>query len=162
MADTLQFVTFYLGKAMFGMDIRFIKEVYPNVDLCLVPRSEKYVRGLVNIRGQVVLVMDIAVFFRHEPRQITDSSQIIIMKIARELNSIPSMDVEYKSEAFGDKAVGFIVDQIGDVLTIDADKLEPPPSHLSESNAKYFQGVVRLNNNVLLVLDPGKFLEDSI
>jgi purine-binding chemotaxis protein CheW len=147
---------------MFGIDIRFVKEVYPKVDLCLVPRSEEYVRGLVNIRGQVVLVMDISVFFEKEVRPVSDSSQIIIMKIADEMKAIPNLDLDFNVDCFGDKPVGFIADRIGDVISIEAGELEAPPSHLSGTKARYFKGVVKFEEGVLLVLNPEKFIEDSI
>lgn len=147
------FVTFYVEDRTFGFDIMIVKEINPNVNINPVPLCDNYIRGLVNIRGQVVLVMDIAVMLGRGPRPITEESQIIILKNHREISAIKGLDPDIDVHAFGDKPIGLIVDRIGEVIPIKRDAIEPPPRHLDEKNSRFFRGVVRLGKNLLVILN---------
>jgi purine-binding chemotaxis protein CheW len=158
LSEVLQFVSFYVEDRLYGLDIRMVKEIYPDVDITPVPRSEPQIRGLVNIRGQVVLVKDIAIIFGRAPRPITDDSHIIILKTSTELAAVPTLDTRFNSAVFGDKPVAFLVDRIGDVVTVPAGDVEPAPLHVDETNAGYFAGVVYLDDRLQVILEAGTML----
>ena len=150
MDETRQYLSFYLESHLYGIDIRLVKEVNPTTKITPVPRSKGHVRGLVNIRGQVILVMDIAVMFGREPRPITGDSQIVVLKTAQEIKQIRDFGALFDVDRFNDKPVGFLVDQIGDVITVDATEVKPAPPHLAEANAGYVEGVVRQEDRLLI------------
>ena len=161
MPENLQFVSFYLDRFLYGFDIRIIKEVNPTLEISPVPRTPPHIRGLVNIRGQVVLVMDIAVTFGRSPRPITSESKIIILKTDAELRKVRDYESVRTYSLAGDKPVGLLVDKIGDVISIPRLDLEAAPHHLEELRARYFFGVARIEGELLMILDAGKLLSDS-
>lgn len=158
--DVMQFVSFYLEDRLYGLDIRIVKEINPNLRITTVPRTPPAVRGLVNIRGQVVLVMDLAVIFGRQPRPVTEESQIVILKTTAELKRVQGLDLDRLP--FGDKPTGFIVDRIADVTGVTDDAIKAPPPHLDEANARYVQGVIRLDDELQIVLDAGTLLASSM
>ena len=155
---TRQFVSFGLAGGVYGLDIRIVKEVNPDTRVTAVPRSSKRIRGVVNIRGQVVLVIDVAVVFGREPLPVTGTSHIIILKTSQEIRRVWDTAAEQLADRFANKPVGFLVDRIGDVITVDGSQVAPAPSHLSEVNARYVEGVVRLRDGLLVVLDAAEIL----
>lgn len=159
--DQLQFVSFFLEDRLYGLDIRVVKEITPSQRITAVPLTPAVVRGLVNIRGQVVLVMDLALIFGRSERPVTEESQIVILKTAAEINRVHGLGQEVDGTLFGDKPTGFIVDNIGDVTSVTAAELKPPPPHLDQANARYFKGVVRRDPDLQIVLDAGAILAGS-
>jgi len=157
-ADHLQFVSFHLEKRLYGVDIRLVKEVNPRAEITPVPRTPEHIRGLVNVRGQVVLVMDIAAIFGRECRPITSDSQVVILKTARELAGVGELPDDLDVTRFGDKPLGFLIDQVGDVVKVAAKDVKPPPQHLEELKSKYHGGVVRLGDKLLVLLRVGEML----
>ncbi len=150
----VQYVSFVVDRRLYGLDIRVVKEINPNVAISPVPHTRPQIRGLVNIRGQVVLVIDIAVVLGRGPRPITGDSHIVILKTAGELVRIGAPWPADTLARFGDKPIAFLVDRIRDVVAVAVDDLEPVPRHLSDGNAKYFEAVVRLGSEVQVVLNP--------
>jgi purine-binding chemotaxis protein CheW len=147
-----QLVSFYVDERLYGLDIRVVKEINPNVEITPVPHTQPHIRGLVNIRGQVVLVIDVAVVLGRPLRPVTPESHIVILKTAAELARVESLGDWAAVAAFGDKPVAILVDRIRDVVTIRADELEKVPAHLDEANARCFAGLVRWDEEVQVVL----------
>jgi chemotaxis signal transduction protein len=106
----------------------------------------------------VVLVKDIAIMFGRAPRPITDDSHIIILKTSTELAAVSTLGARFNSEVYGDKPVAFLVDRIGDVVTVPASDMEPAPLHVDEANAGYFAGVVYLGDRLQVILEAGTML----
>lgn len=158
MARTLQFVSFFLDGQLYGLDIRLIKEVNPNTEITPVPRTPRSVRGLVNVRGQVVLVIDIAAVFGRPSRPITPDSQVVILKTAHELAGLREPGDELDAERLGERPVGFLIDGVGDVVTIPIDEVKPPPLHLDDGRSRYYAGVVRVDERLLVILNAGELL----
>jgi len=155
-ADTLQLVSFLLEKRLYGVDIRVVKEVNPTAEITPVPRTPEHIRGLVNVRGQVVLVMDIAAIFGRECRPITPESQVVILKTARELAGVGGLPDDVDIAHFGDKPLGFLIDEVRDVVTVPSGEVNPPPQHLEEDKSKFHGGVVRLGDKLLVILRVGE------
>lgn len=151
-SENRRFVTFELAERTYGLDIRTVKEVNPNTVITPVPLTQPEIRGLVNVRGLVVLVIDIAVVFGHERRPLTEDSQVIILKTTDEMRSVPELYNEFQIEKFGTKPVAFLADRIGEVVTVESDLIKPPPPHLTDTNTKYVEGVVALNQHLLVLL----------
>jgi len=138
-----QFISFSLGEQRFGLDIVPIREVIPRLNIMPVSRSREHMHGLVNIRGQVILVIDAALIIGMEKRVLSKDSHIIIFKTAEELRRVKIPGMHFNPECYGDKAIGILVDSIGEVITLDDAEIEPVPSHIEESRKKFFLGVAR-------------------
>ena len=158
MTVTLQFISFTVNKNLYGLDIRVVKEISTNTDITPVPLTPGHVRGLVNIRGQVVLVLDIDVIFGRDQRPITPESRTVILKTAPELKKVRGLDQDFDSKPFGDKPIAFLIDNIGDVVSVDERAIEPPPPHLEQAKADHLGGVVRLGERVQMILDAAQIL----
>ena len=149
-----QYVCFEVDGCLYGLDIRVVKEVNAHTEITPVPLSQKHVAGLVNIRGQVVLVIDIAAFFGHDPLKATSQSHIIVLKTVQDMQRLRDADGELDFKGTGDKAVGCLVDRIAEVVVADASDLAPTPSHISPAVALHVEGVIRLKNRLLVILNP--------
>ena len=147
-----QFVSFRIEGDLYGFDIRIVKEVYPQTDIMGVPLADRKIRGLINIRGQIVLVIDIAVLFGRSPRPVTPDSQLVIVKTRQELELMHGMVDQVPDGAWSDKPVAFLVDGIGDVLTVERTRIDRVPPHLSEKKAVYLEGVCRIDDELLIIL----------
>ena len=159
MSDSLlHYVSFELERRLYGFDIQIVKEVNPHTVITPVPRSAPHLRGLVNIRGQVILVIDIAVLLGHPSRPVTATSQVVILKTGPEIKRLRRAGKHLLSDRFGDKPVGFLVDRIGDVMTVAEDRLGAAPPHLTECDARYVQGVVHLEDRLLVILNAAEML----
>lgn len=139
-----QFVSFIVDKHLYGLNIAVVKEANPNTAIAPVPRSPEPIRGLVNIRGQIVMVIDIAVVLGRKARPVTEDSHVIILKTARELQQTQNLRDGVDPGRFGERPVGFLVDRIGDVVTTDDSELAPAPPHIAQSNIRFIEGVIRL------------------
>jgi len=153
-----EFVSFYLDERLYGLDIRFVKEIHPNVSIVPVPLSPDHIRGLVNIRGQVVLTMDISVVFGRSRRPFTDTSQVIILTTASEIRSVRGLPDGLDLGPFGDKPVGFLVDRIGDVTRVTRNSLMPAPAHLGVENERFVSHVANPDGDLQIILDARELL----
>lgn len=161
-ASVRQFVTFYIENRLYGIDIQVLKEVNPNTRITPVPRSRECIRGLVNIRGQVVMVVDIAVLFGRDPLAVLPDSQIVIVKTSHELEQTRGLTTRLDPSLFDEKAVGFLVDRIGDVLAVEESRVEECPPHLSEANSKYVEGVVYFDDLPMVILEASEMIRCPI
>lgn len=134
MAHSSQFCTFYLDKLLFGVELKGVQEVIRALDSTRVPLAPAMVRGLINLRGQIVTAVD--------------------LRKRLELEAAPPgmlpMNVVVRSE---DGSVSLLVDEIGDVVEVDEDSFEPPPETLRGSVREMILGVHKLNDCLMHVLD---------
>ena len=121
---TTELATFYLGDALCGIDIRSIQEINRLIDMTRVPQAPDYVLGVLNLRGEIVTVIDLGKKLGLSPATITSNSKNII--------------INYQNEN-----VGLLVDKIGDVLEIDTRNIEPAPANLEEIQGRFFKGVLK-------------------
>ncbi len=132
-----QFVTFRIDEFFLGIDITMVREINRVLDITDVPQAPDYVLGLINLRGQTVTVFDLGVRLGMAPRFITDQTHNIIFK---------------------HETIGLLVDQIGDVVSVDEEKIVPPPANTGTIEAEFIEGVVELENELLMILAAWKIL----
>ena len=161
-ARTSQFVSFKLEGKLYGLDIRVVTEIHPNVAIVPVPLAPPHIRGLVNIRGQVVLVMDIAVIFGRSPRPVTGKSQIVILKTSSEIRKVRGLPDEFEPESFGNKAIGFLVDRIGDVVTVSDRQMRAVPPQIEANNARFIRGVANPDGAFQVILDAAELIRARV
>lgn len=138
-----KFMTFRTGREYFGINISFVNEIIMMQPITAIPEAEDYIKGLINLRGKIIPVIDVRTRFKMEPQEYTDRTCIIVINV--------------KSTV-----IGLIVEQIAEVDTISDDDIVPPPSlgHREEHN-KYVYGLARTGDAVKLLIDPEKLIKDE-
>lgn len=134
MIASKQLCTFYLDGHLFGVDARTVQEVIRYQEMTRVPKAPPSVSGLINLRGQIVTAIDLRTRLGLKPR---------------EEGRLP-MNVVVRSE---DAAVSLLVDQIGDVIEVDAENFETPPDTLQGPARELVQGAYKLDSRLLLLLN---------
>jgi purine-binding chemotaxis protein CheW len=129
-----QFATFYVQDLFFGVDVLHVQEVLCSQPMTPVPRSPGVIEGLINLRGQIVTAIDM----RRRLRLPARASDRAVMNIVVRTS---------------DGVVSLLVDEIGDVLDMDADTYERPPDNLEPVAKELIRGVYKLQGQLLLVLD---------
>jgi purine-binding chemotaxis protein CheW len=156
--EVRQFVSLRVGGGLYGFDIRIVKEITPEVSITPVPLMKPDVRGLVNIRGQVVLVLDIAAVLNESRRTLREMGQIVILKTNWEIKAVSDFKPSFDSDSIGNKPIGFIVDSVGEIATVEMARIEAAPTHVGAAHLPYIEGVVRLQEPLIL-LNPMKIIE---
>lgn len=152
-----KFSTFYLNDQLFGIDILMIREINKQLDLTVVPHAPDFICGLVNLRGQIVTIIDLKNRLGLGQCEITQSSHNIILKTESELSPIRTMTQRHDLASIQDK-VGLLVDEVGDVITVEADEIESPPANMGPIDGKYISGVAKLNDSLMVILSGSKIL----
>ncbi len=137
MADTKQFCTFYLGDLFFGVEVEKIQEVFRYQEMTRVPLAPPMVRGMINLRGQIITAVDLRCRLGME---------------SWPEDKLP-MNVVVRTE---EGVVCLLVDEIGDVLEVPGDKHELPPDTMDAVTRDLVLGVYKLEGSLLLILDTKK------
>jgi purine-binding chemotaxis protein CheW len=140
MAKTSQFCTFYLDKLLFGVELNGVQEVIRSLEMTNLPLAPNVVRGLINLRGQIVTAVDLR--RRLELDAANPGAQ--------------AMNVVVRSQ---DGAVSLLVDEIGDVIEVEESSFEAPPETLRGTVRTMILGVHKLNDRLMHVLDIEKACE---
>ena len=140
MADERQFCTFFLDKLFFGVEVEKVQEIIRYQEMTRVPLAPPVVAGLINLRGQIVTAIDL--------RRRLDLAE-------RPTEHLPLNVVVQIS----DETVSFLVDEIGDVLEVDAQDFESPPDTLTGNVRHLIRGAYKLKETLLLILDIEKVVE---
>ena len=134
MIASRQLCTFFLDGHLFGVDAQAVQEVIRFQEMTRVPQAPPSVSGLINLRGQIVTAIDLRRRLGMKPREV---------------GKLP-MNVVVRSD---DGAVSLLVDQIGDVIEVDAENFETPPDTLQGLARELVQGAYKLDGRLLLLLD---------
>lgn len=138
-----QFLTFALGGEVMAMEIRFSKEILQYGGLTEVPLMPPAVRGVINLRGAVVPVIDLAVRLGRRPQQVDRHTCIVIL------------DVEENGDGM---VMGIVVDQVKEVLEIADTEIDPAPAFGSNLRPEFIQGVGKVRGQFILLLDINRVL----
>lgn len=139
-----KYMTFKLSHEEYGLEILKVREIIGLMDITHVPRTPEFVRGVVNLRGKVIPVVDLRLKFAMAKTEATDQTVIIV--------------VQY---SFGttDLTMGILVDEVVEVLDIAADQIEPPPTFGSASaDTSFILGVGKADKRMIFLLDIGRVL----
>lgn len=140
---TNQFCTFFLDDLFFGVEVLKVQEVIRYQQMTRVPLASKVVRGLINLRGQIVTAIDLRRLLNLPDR----GSEELFMNVI--INT-------------RDSAISLLVDEIGDVLEVDEQQFDPAPQNLHKSVRNMLRGVYKLDGELLLVIDTEKTAEIDI
>jgi len=143
-AQLNKYVTFKSGNEYFGLKIEYVNEIIVIQEITQIPESEDYVKGLINLRGKIIPVIDVRIRFKQEPKEYNDRTCIVVVNVK-------------------DMVVGLIVEQIAEVVEITDDNILDTPTlgHEDKMQNQYVYGVGKVGDNVKLLLDPEKLLKDD-
>ncbi len=141
MAENIrQFVEFKLGDEDYGIDILQVKTIERMMPITRVPKAPQFVEGVINLRGEIVPVIDLKKRFDLPLSETTDSTRIIIVSI-------------------DDITVGMIVDSATEVIQLSQDDIEPAPPITGSIDANYLDGVGKIDGRLLILLNVAKLLK---
>jgi len=136
--NTTQFLTFILNNEAYGIDILDIREIIDYGNITRVPMAPEFIAGVINLRGSVVPVVDLALRFSEKPSERTKRSSIVILEVKYE---------EQKLE------IGITVDVVNKVLDILPSEIEPPPSFGNKIRTDFISGLGKVKSQLLVLLD---------
>jgi purine-binding chemotaxis protein CheW len=136
-----KFLTFHLADEDYGIAIQYVTEIIGIQKITEVPDMPDFVKGVINLRGRVIPVMDVRIRFAMLPRDYDDRTCIIVVNI-------------------DGQAIGLVVDKVNEVADIPEDQIEPPPN-VSRQGANYIYGIGKIDDEVKILLDINKLLYRS-
>jgi len=137
-----KFLTFHLAREDYGIEIRHVTEIIGIQKITEVPDMPDFVRGVINLRGKVIPIMDVRTRFRLPEREYDDRTCIIVVNIE-------------------EKSVGLVVDKVNEVAAIPEEQIEPPPNIQRGSASRYIQGMGKIEDEVKILLDINRLLYDE-
>ena len=138
----LQWVTFHLAGETYGVNVMQMQEVLRYTEIAPVPGAPHYVIGIINLRGNVVTVIDTRNRFGLSPGELTDNTRIVIIEAEKNV-------------------VGILVDSVAEVVYLRQSEIETAPNVGNDESAKFIQGVCHKNNELLILIELDKFITDE-
>ncbi len=140
--EILQWVTFRLASETYGVNVMQVQEVLRYTEIAPVPGAPNYVLGIINLRGNVVTVIDTCQRFGLPPIEVTDSTRIVIIEANQQV-------------------IGILVDSVAEVVYLRASEIEIAPNVGNEESAKFIQGVTHRDGELLILVDLNKLLDEE-
>ena len=137
-----KYLTFCLGSEDYGIEISFVTEIIGIQAITQVPELPDYVKGIINLRGKIIPVVDVRLRFKKPALEYNDRTCIIVIDV-------------------GDISIGLIVDTVAEVLTIPEQEIVPPPDTKMGFHNRYIRGIGKVDNEVKLLLDCDKLLNNE-
>lgn len=146
--ELAQYLTFKLGDELFALDVTQVQEVLDVTAITKVPRSADFMRGVINVRGNVVPVADLRVKFGLPPTETTLDTRIVVMEIV--------MDNETT-------VLGALADSVHNVMDIGRNQIEPPPKMGAKQDGQFIKGIGKQDDQFIIILDIDKvFSSDEV
>lgn len=150
LVEKKQYLTFMLGGEMFSIGILSIKEIIWYANLTEVPMMPACIRGVINLRGAVVPVMDLSARFGKPPTAVTKSTCIIIIEVQAQNEN----ENEYQS-------MGVVVDAVQAVLEIPSSEIEPAPTFGAKIRSDFIEGIGKVNGKFVILLNVARVLSSA-
>ena len=138
-----KYLTFKIGAEEYGLEILKVQEIIKMMDITKVPRVPDFVRGVINLRGKVIPVIDLRLKFGMEAKETTDKTCVIVVQVKRDSGTI---------------IMGIIVDEVSEVLDIAGQEIEEAPSFGSSVDTRFILGMAKSKGRVKMLLDIDKVL----
>lgn len=138
-AADIKLIVFQLMNKEYAIPVNQVQAIEKIEHITRVPRTEKFIKGVINLRGVITPIIDLRSRFGFEEAEYSESNRVIIAGL-------------------NDLEVGFIVDLANDVIDIPANSIEPPPEVVGVTEAEYINGVVKIGNRLLILIDLEKIL----
>eukprot|EP00232_Nephroselmis_pyriformis_P019213 CAMPEP_0182900148 /NCGR_PEP_ID=MMETSP0034_2-20130328/28607_1 /TAXON_ID=156128 /ORGANISM="Nephroselmis pyriformis, Strain CCMP717" /LENGTH=156 /DNA_ID=CAMNT_0025034295 /DNA_START=532 /DNA_END=1002 /DNA_ORIENTATION=+ len=140
--EVLQWVTYRLDEETYGINVMQVQEVLRYTEIAPVPGAPDYVLGIINLRGNVVTVIDTRSRFGLPPTDITDNTRIVIIES-------------------DEQVVGILVDSVAEVVYLRSSEIDSAPNVGTEESAKFIQGVSNRSGQLLILVDLNKLLSED-
>ncbi|MEX2415021.1 MAG: chemotaxis protein CheW [Paenibacillaceae bacterium] len=142
--DTLKgkFLTFPLGTEDYGIEIKFVTEIVGIQAITPIPGIPEYIKGIINLRGKIIPVMDVRLRFKKEPKAYNDRTCIVVIDIK-------------------EVTIGLIVDSVSEVISISDENIISPPQVNKNFHNKFIESIAKIGNEVKLILDCDKLLNEE-
>lgn len=148
-SNTNQYLAFRLGDENFAFDVNSIKEVLEVIKITKVPQTPEMMKGVINLRGHVVPVIDLRIKLGMGETEKTVETVIIIIELEMEEGEI--------------SLIGVLVDSVNEVINLDAEHIEPPPSIGTGLNTNYIDGMGKSDDTFIILLNTSKiFTEEEL
>jgi purine-binding chemotaxis protein CheW len=134
-----QLVVFSLGREEFAVDVNQVREIIRMEEITRMPKSPPFVEGIINLRGQIIAVIDLAKRLNLPSTERTDAHRIVVVETE-------------------DLKVGMIVDSVSEVTSVAEEEIEPPPTLASDATTPFILGVVKRDKRLIILLDLSKLL----
>ena len=146
LASPGKYLTFVLADEEYGLPVLQVREIIKMMEITQVPTVPPHVKGVINLRGKVIPIVDLRLKFGFEAQEATERTCIIVVDAA--LNG-------------GRGSLGFVVDGVSEVMNITAEEIEPTPDFGEQVNAAYLQGVAKRGSHVKMLLDLDRVLSSA-
>lgn len=137
-----KYLTFAIGNEDYGIEISHVTEIIGIQEITQVPELPNYLKGIINLRGKIIPVMDVRLRFKKEPIEYNDRTCIIVIDI-------------------NDISIGLIVDTVSEVSNIEEENIVPPPDVKTGFHNRYVKGIGKIDEQVKLLLDCEKILTED-
>ncbi len=141
-----KYLTFALGSEEYGLEIMKVREIIGFVEVTNVPQTPQHVKGVINLRGQVIPVVELRAKFGMETSEVTEETCIIVMEISNSERTF---------------STGIVVDQVKEVLDIQREAIEPAPEFGAAVDTDFILGMGKIGNSVKILLDINRVLGDD-
>jgi purine-binding chemotaxis protein CheW len=139
---TVQVVSFKLGSEEYGVEIAQVQEINRMVAVTHVPRAPQFMEGVINLRGQLIPIIDLRARFGMPRAEHTKNTRIVVTEI-------------------GTKRVGMVVDSVSEVLRLPTDAIEDAPEMITGVDTEYIRGVGKIEDRLIILLDLAKIITGS-
>lgn len=139
-----QFLTFWLGQEVLGIDIQAVREIVPCGPMATIPLMPNFLRGVINLRGAVLPVIDLNARFGRPAAKVGNRSCIVIFDAMRSGERIE---------------LGLLVDAVSEVIKICADQIEPTPDFGTSVSREFIRGIAKVNQRFVILLEPDRALD---
>lgn len=138
-----KYLTFYIADAVYGVELLHVLEIISIQSITTVPGTPVYVKGIINLRGRIVPVLDVRLKFRQEEKEYDERTCIIVISLEEML-------------------VGLIVDSVSEVVNFSSNEMSDLPEFGSVNQNKYIKSISKANDKLVLNLDCEKFMQDDM
>lgn len=143
--STIRVATFYIGNQLLGIDISKVQEINNDIKISNVPLSDEIIAGVINLRGEIVTVLNLKEKLQIDSDFGNEKKTVLIIK-SDELNN-------------SHERTGFLVDKVADVIEIQTKEIESSPANLVGIDGKYFEGVCKFEQGLLILIDLNEILK---
>ena len=141
-----KFLTFCSGDEEFGLGILKVQEIIGLMKVTRVPRVSSYIRGVINLRGKVIPIIDLRSRFQFDETPDTDRTCIVVVQVDRGNDQV---------------TMGIVVDEVSEVMDVAAVQIEPPPRFASTVGTNFLVGLAKVGERVIMLLDIDRLLSDE-
>jgi purine-binding chemotaxis protein CheW len=134
-----QLISFSIGDEDFGVDIQTVKEVIKYREITSLPKAPAFVKGIINLRGDVIPIIDLRERFGMEQKEYSNMTRIIVVEV-------------------DGRSIGTVVDSVSHVIRIESEQIEPPPPCVGKISADYIRGIGKVGEKLIVLLRIDKIL----